>query len=167
MVLIYLVIAIVCGYYIYGATLGGTFELKSQYEEQLARSESGRDFGLELVAVQQELNKIEKIISAEKTLKGKLQQTIIKKVNNLSVGQGIDVVEVPAPVAYPQAGYDVVTTPLEIEGGYLEMVALIHKLEEQLEEARISAVEYYTRKNAQQNNYKLYARIYFQNIQKK
>ncbi|MBL4705807.1 MAG: hypothetical protein JKY54_14875 [Flavobacteriales bacterium] len=163
-VLIYLITAIVSGYYIYGATLGGTFELKGQYDEQMSRSESGRDFSLELAAAQKQLNKIEKVISADAILTGKIQQMLIEKVNGICDKSGMKLTEVPAPVSYNQAGYEIITNQLEVEGDYLGLVELVSKMENEFERARIVSVNYYSRKNLQNNKYKLYARIYFQNI---
>jgi hypothetical protein len=163
-VLIYLLTAIVSGYYIYGATLGGTFELKSQYEDQMSRSESGRDFSLELAAAQKQLNKIEKVISADAILTGKIQQMLIEKVNSICNANSLELTEVPAPVSYNQAGYEIITNQIEVEGDYLGLVSLINQMESQFERARIVSVNYYSKKNLQNNKYKLYARIYFQNI---
>lgn len=162
--MIYLITAIVSGYYIYNSTLGGTFKLKQQYEEQMSRSESGRDFSLELAATQKQLNKIEQVISADATLTGKIQQMLIEKVNRICDEKQLKITEVPSPVSYAQAGYEIITNQLEVEGDYLGLVELVHRMENEFEQARVVSVNYYSKKNLQNNKYKLYARIYFQNI---
>lgn len=162
-VLIYLVTAIVSGYYIYGATLGATFELKEQYEDQLSRSESGRDFAFELASTQKQLNKIEQVISADATLTGKMQQLLIEKLEEACKQKALKITEVPSPVSYNQAGYEIITNQVELQGDYLGLVEVIHEMEK-FEKARIVSVKFHSKKNLQNNNYKLYARIYFQNI---
>lgn len=140
--------------------------MKTEYEAQLARSESGRDFGGELIVVQQQLNSIEKIISADETLVGKLQESILEHLHALSAENRIKITEVPSPISYPQAGYDIITTQTELEGDYLGLVKLIQAMEQQFERAKIASVRFYTRKNRLNNQKKLYAKIYFQNIKK-
>ena len=89
---------------------------------------------------------------------------LIEKVNGICDKSGMKLTEVPAPVSYNQAGYEIITNQLEVEGDYLGLVELVSKMENEFERARIVSVNYYSRKNLQNNKYKLYARIYFQNI---
>ncbi len=163
-VLIYLITAIVSGYYIYNATLGATFELKREYEGQLQRSESGADYGLELAAVRRQLSRIEQVISADASMIGRTQQLLIEKINRICSRHNLKITNVPSPVEYTQAGYQVITNEVEVQGSYLGLVQLVDQMEKEFEQARIVSVDYYSRKNLQNNQYKLYARIYFQNI---
>ncbi|MCI5055088.1 MAG: hypothetical protein MRY83_03210 [Flavobacteriales bacterium] len=160
------IITAIFGTFMYSKTIGVTKDLLSEYDNLNSQLNENIDFEFEIKKTQKQIDAIDEVISLNKEDVGSIQNGIIQDIKDKGKQGDIAITQVPKPHMFTELQYDIVTNVIECNGDFIALVKLVDYFERNFKRAKLSSVEFEVRKNIKSKKRKLYAKLYFQNIQK-
>lgn len=162
--LLLIALAVVFGVLVYNKALRNTFKIMDdceRLEEQLITANNAPQNASQLKA---ELAELDAFASTKFTTR-ESHQKVLEQMSEYCRAHDLLVTDFPEPTAFQTEKFTIVTGTAEAEGSFHNLIQMVHELEQHPQGFKVASVRLYTKTNVQSKKTKLYARIYFQNIQ--
>ena len=148
----------------YTLALKRTFQLKKEckhLEQQLLVADDAPE---QINSLKQKLVHIDQLIGANINENYVLKEQILNYSGTYCNKHNLVIKDFPAIHEYTQENYQVETSKIIIQGGFIDILKLIYLFETEYKIARVVSVDFHSEKNIRTKQKVLEADIYFQNI---
>jgi methyl coenzyme M reductase alpha subunit len=128
-------------------------------EQQL---DSAADAPARLIHLKKEFRRLENITNTNDT-SNTLHERLLSIVTNYCQQNNITLRDFASPVIYHQQEWLVETHPIIVEGAYIDLLKLVHKLEQE-KTGKLVSVDFHSKRDNKTQALSLTATIYVQNI---
>jgi hypothetical protein len=147
---------------VYSFAISNTIEVRSQCVVLQQQIDSASDAPVRLAALQQEFQQLETITNSNDT-SNTLHERLLAVVTGYCQQNNSVLRDFASPVCYHQQEWLIETHPIMVEGTYVNLLKLVHKLE--LEKiGKVVSVDFHAKRDNKTQTIALLATIYVQNI---
>lgn len=147
---------------VYSFAISNTIDTRSQCNKLQLQLDSASDAPSRLIHLKQEFQQLETITNSSDTLTT-LHERLLGIVTNYCQENDLVLRDFASPVCYRQQEWLVETHPVIVEGAYVNLLKLVHKLEKE-KTGKIVSVDFRSRRDNKTQQLSLTATIYVQNI---
>lgn len=158
---------VVMTYVIYAMALKETFELSGRVSEMEVRITEASKAPQEIAQLQQRVAWFEQRIGGQVKGQHEMARLLLEEITAYCESHHLVLKHFPEALSADQHQYEVNTLEVEVQGGFIPILKLIHRLEGMPQYGKITAVDYTTKKILRTKKKVLTAKIYVQHIHTK
>jgi hypothetical protein len=162
--LLLVALSLVFGFIVYSKALSNTFALMDDCELLESQLATANNSPQNVAQLRAELKALDAFANSENSTR-ESHQKVLEQMSFYCGEHDLHVTDFPEPSTFETEKFTIVTGSAEAEGSFHNLVQLVHELEQHPQGFKVASVRLYTQTNVQSKKTKLYARIYFQNIQ--
>lgn len=162
-----LVSLLVFSFLSYKLAISDTFALMSDCDKLESKLKLVDNAPVQIQNLSDELDYINKSIDTNISAETDFQELLLEKVTHFSGKHRIILRELPESHFYNEQDFIVETNKLKIEGGFINLLNLLYKIETELKFGRVSGVSFNSEKDFKNKRLRLNLSIYYQNIKVK
>ena len=145
---------------VYTFALRNTISARSECRTLQAKLDSSADAPQRLLQLKEELRELETITSDSGS---SVHEQLLSVVTNYCEQHQLTLRDFAAPVRYHSEAWTVETHPVTVEGNYISLLQLVHRLEQE-KNGKVVSVDFHSKRDIKTQSLALLVTIYVQNI---
>jgi len=159
-----LALSVVVGFVAWSIAIAPTAELASACGELEAQAAQAGMASEQKRTMEKELAQLNAVIGQSEGQETEVQQRLLETVTSYCKDRNTSLERFLEPHQFQETEYLVSTNTVTVQGDFVQLLELVHQLEQEFGAARLAAVDYHTKKNQRTRKTYLYATLYLQNI---
>ncbi len=162
-----LALAVVFGWMAWKYAFAKTFHTAYECARLEQMMQEADDAALTMAALQQEAHLLNRQLGGNGTsVYPNVNQELYDYLSRYCGDKKLRIHEFSEPHNYMENDYNIRSGKVIIRGNYVDLIKMIHNLENNFTSARIASVHFFSEKNPQTKKTNLYAQLWFQHIEK-
>ena len=147
---------------IYSFAVSNTIELRNECSRLQAQLDSATDAPVRLIQLKTELNELESLTGKNDTSHS-LHEQLLGVISKYCDDNNLVIRDFASPVRYQSGEWLIETHPVTVEGAYIPLLKLVHRLEQE-QNGKLVSVDFHSKTDNKTQQLSLTVTIYVQNI---
>ncbi|MCD9610967.1 hypothetical protein [Tenacibaculum maritimum] len=155
---------ILLGLLVYQRIIRSAYGEVKNYLSKVTKERSQKQLEGDIIETVKRIQQLDKILGERKFDENFMQQEILEFLSEESRKNEIEITALKKTHFYKNKNYMLVTNVYTLKGGYNSLIELLYNIEVKFSKSKLNKVRFYTKKDYQLKENKLYIDLFFQNF---